>query len=83
MFCHLWYERHAGPLPSKLIDHFRAAVGRAGSGNYQALNNDALLATIAQRDVPDAGCQVVREELAPARPKTRAARLRQPAESVG
>ena len=69
-------------LDNAVIDYFRTAVEKAGSGNYQTLINDALPATIAQRDVLDAVRQVVREELAPARAKARTARSRQAAASV-
>lgn len=47
-------------LDNAVIDHFRTAVEKAGTGNYQTLINDALLATIQQRDVLDAVRQVVR-----------------------
>ena len=56
-------------LDNAVIDYFRNAVEKAGSGNYQTLMNDALLAYIQQRSVLDAVRQVVREELAPARGK--------------
>ena len=69
-------------LDNTVIEHFRSAVEKAGSGNYQTLMNDALLAFIQQRNVLDAVRQVVREELAPARAKERPARARQPAASV-
>lgn len=52
-------------LDNAVIEHFRAQVEKAGSGNYQTLMNDALLAYIQQRSVLDAVRQVVREELAP------------------
>jgi len=64
-------------LDNTVIEHFRAAVDKAGSGNYQTLINDALLAYIQQRNVLEAVRQVVREELAPAREKARPARTRQ------
>lgn len=69
-------------LDNTVIEYFRSAVEKAGSGNYQTLMNDALLAFIQQRNVLDAVRQVVREELAPARAKERQARARQPAASV-
>ena len=69
-------------LDNTVIEYFRGTVEKAGSGNYQTLMNDALLAFIQQRNVLDAVRQVVREELAPARAKARPARARQPAASV-
>ena len=52
-------------LDNKAIEFFRAAVDRAGGGNYQTLINDALLEHIHRRSTLDAIRQVVREELAP------------------
>ena len=52
-------------LDNMIIEFFRAAVDRAGSGNYQTLINDALLEHIHGRSTLDAVRQVVREELAP------------------
>jgi len=52
-------------LDNTVIEFFRAAVDRAGSGNYQTLINDALLEHIHRRSTLDAVRQVVREELAP------------------
>ena len=69
-------------LDNAVIEHFRGAVEKAGSGNYQTLMNDALLAYIQQRNVLDAVRQVVREELAPARAKARPMRSRQVAAPV-
>ena len=69
-------------LDNTVIEYFRGAVEKAGSGNYQTLMNDALLAYIQQRNVLDAVRQVVREELAPARAKARPARSRQAAAPV-
>lgn len=69
-------------LDNTVIEYFRSTVEKAGSGNYQTLMNDALLAFIQQRNVLDAVRQVVREELAPGRAKSRPARARQPAASV-
>ena len=69
-------------IDNTVIEYFRSAVEKAGSGNYQTLMNDALLAFIQQRSVLDAVRQVVREELAPARAKARPARARQPAASL-
>ena len=50
-------------LDNAVIEHFRSQVERAGSGNYQTLINDALVAFIQQGSVIDAVRQVVREEL--------------------
>jgi uncharacterized protein (DUF4415 family) len=65
-------------LDNAVIEHFRAQVAQAGSGNYQTLINDALLAHIRQRSMLDAVRQVIREELraaqqvrAPARQRSR------------
>lgn len=69
-------------LDNTVIEYFRGAVEKAGSGNYQTLMNDALLAYIQQRNVLDAVRQVVREELAPARAKARPTRARQVAAPV-
>ena len=69
-------------LDNTVIEYFRGAVEKAGSGNYQTLMNDALLAYIQQRSVLDAVRQVVREELAPARAKARLTRSRQVAAPV-
>ena len=52
-------------LDNTVIEFFRAAVDRAGGGNYQTLINDALLEHIHRRSTLDAVRQVVREELAP------------------
>ena len=52
-------------LDSTVIEFFRAAVDRAGGGNYQSLINAALLEHIHRRSTLDAVRQVVREELAP------------------
>jgi uncharacterized protein (DUF4415 family) len=51
-------------LDNTVIEFFRAAVDRVGSGNYQTLINDALLEHIHRRSTLDAVRQVVREELA-------------------
>jgi uncharacterized protein (DUF4415 family) len=61
-------------IDNTVIEHFRAQVERAGTGNYQTLMNDALLAFIQQRSVIDAVRQVVREELSS--PKTKPRQLR-------
>jgi uncharacterized protein (DUF4415 family) len=50
-------------LDTAVIEYFRHQVEQAGSGNYQTLINDALVAFIGQRSVLDAVRQVVREEL--------------------
>ena len=64
-------------IDNAVIAYFRTQVERAGSGNYQTLMNDALLAFIQQRSVIDAVRQVVREELStPPRAKPRQARSR-------
>jgi uncharacterized protein (DUF4415 family) len=63
-------------LDNAVLEYFRTQVERAGTGNYQTLINDALLAFIQQRSVIDAVRQVVREELSTPRTKTRQARSR-------
>ena len=50
-------------LDNAVLEHFKNAVERAGTGNYQTLINDALQMFIHQRSVLDAVRQVVREEL--------------------
>lgn len=63
-------------LDNKVIDDFRAQVERAGTGSYQTLINDALVAFIQQRSTIDAVRQVIREELtAPQRSPRRTQRL--------
>src|SRR5713226_4724895 len=52
-------------LDNTVIGFFRAAVDRAGGGNYQTLINDALLEHIHRRSTLDFVRQAVREELAP------------------
>jgi uncharacterized protein (DUF4415 family) len=52
-------------LDNTVIEFFRAAVDRAGGGNYQTLINEALLEHIHRRSTLDDLRQVVREELAP------------------
>lgn len=52
-------------LDNAVIEYFRAAVDRAGGGNYQTLINDALLEHIQHRSTLEDLRQVVREELAP------------------
>lgn len=64
-------------LDNAVLEYFRGTVEKAGSGNYQTLMNDALLAHVQQRNVLDAVRQVVREELAPARAKSKSSRSRQ------
>lgn len=63
-------------IDNAVIEYFRGQVERAGTGNYQTLLNDALVAFIQQRSVIDAVRQVVREELAAPTPKPRQARAR-------
>ena len=52
-------------LDNTVIEFFRAAVDRAGGGNYQTLINDALLEHIRRGSTLEAVRQAVREELAP------------------
>lgn len=52
-------------LDNTVIEFFRAAVERAGGGNYQTLINDALLEHLHRRSTLEDLRQVVREELAP------------------
>ena len=52
-------------LDNTVIEFFRAAVDRAGGGNYQTLINNALREHIHRQSTLDAVRQVVREELAP------------------
>ena len=61
-------------VDNAVIDYFRAQVERAGTGNYQTLMNDALLACIQQASVIDAVRLVVREEMAAPKARPRAAR---------
>ena len=63
-------------IDNAVIVYFRAQVESAGSGNYQTLMNDALVAFIQQRSVIDAVRQVVREELLLPSAKSRQARAR-------
>lgn len=63
-------------VDNTVIDYFRGLVERAGTGNYQTLMNDALVAYIQQRSVLDAVRVVVREELAAPRAKPPQARAR-------
>ena len=63
-------------IDNAVIAYFRAQVESAGSGNYQTLMNDALVAFIQQRSVIDAVRQVVREELLLPSAKSRQARAR-------
>jgi len=63
-------------IDNAVIEYFRAQVERAGSGNYQTLINDALVASIQQRSIIDAVRRVVREELSGPRAKPRPARPR-------
>ena len=52
-------------LDNTVIEFFRAAVDKAGGGNYQTLINDALLEHIHRGSTLEAVRQVIREELAP------------------
>lgn len=63
-------------LDNAVIEYFRARVDRAGSGNYQTMINDALVAYIQQRSMIEVVRQVVREELSAPRAKGRQARSR-------
>ena len=56
-------------LDNAVLDHFRRQVELAGSGNYQTLINDALVAFIQQQSMIEAVRQVVREEIAEYAPK--------------
>lgn len=67
-------------LDAAVIEYFRRQVEQAGSGNYQTLINDALVAYIGQGAVLDAVRQVVREELRGS--TTRTTRRPQKARSV-
>jgi uncharacterized protein (DUF4415 family) len=69
-------------LDNSVIEHFRSSVEKAGSGNYQTLLNDALVAYIQQRSMIDAVRRVVREELMAPRVKTRSSRARVVAASM-
>jgi uncharacterized protein (DUF4415 family) len=59
-------------LDNAVVDYFRNLVEASGSGNYQTLINNALVAHIQQRDILEAVRKVVREELAQEKPKARA-----------
>ena len=59
-------------IDNTVIAYFRSQVEQAGSGNYQTLINDALVAHIQQRAVVDGVRQVVREEMAASAPRLRA-----------
>jgi uncharacterized protein (DUF4415 family) len=50
-------------LDNRVLDYFRSSVEKAGSGNYQTLINDALMAYIQQQSMVEAVRQAVREEL--------------------
>lgn len=63
-------------IDNAVIEHFRAQVERAGTGNYQTLMNDALLAYIQQKNVIEAVRLVVREELGSPRAKPRPQKAR-------
>jgi uncharacterized protein (DUF4415 family) len=51
-------------IDNAVIEYFRAQVERTGSGNYQTLMNDALVAFMSQRSMVEAVRQVLKEELA-------------------
>ena len=61
-------------LDKHVIEYFRGLVEANGEGNYQTLLNDALVAYIQQRSLLDAVRQVVREEISPAKTKSRTVR---------
>ena len=61
-------------IDNAVIEYFRSQVEHTGSGSYQTLMNDALVAFIQQRSVIDAVRQVVREELSTPKAKVRQAR---------
>ena len=63
-------------IDNAIVEYFRAQVEQAGTGNYQTLMNDALLAFIQQRSVIDAVRQVLREELSDPKVKPRQLRSR-------
>ena len=63
-------------IDNAVLEYFRSQVERAGTGNYQTLMNDALLAFIQQRSVIDAVRQVVREELSSPKARQRQVRSR-------
>ena len=63
-------------VDNAVIEYFRGQVERAGTGNYQTLMNDALLAFMQQRSVIDAVRMVVREEMSAPRAKPRQPRAR-------
>jgi uncharacterized protein (DUF4415 family) len=50
-------------LDTSVINYFRNQIDEAGSGNYQSLINDALVAGIQQKTVLEAVRKVVREEM--------------------
>jgi uncharacterized protein (DUF4415 family) len=50
-------------LDTAVINYFRTQIEESGSGNYQSLINDALVASIQQKSVLDAVRKVVREEM--------------------
>jgi uncharacterized protein (DUF4415 family) len=50
-------------LDTAVIQYFRSQIEESGSGNYQTLINDALVAAIHQKSVLDAVRKVVREEM--------------------
>lgn len=58
-------------VDNTVIEYFRGQVERAGTGNYQTLMNDAMLAFIQQTTVIDAVRRVVREEMSAPKVRTR------------
>jgi uncharacterized protein (DUF4415 family) len=50
-------------LDTAVINYFRTQIEESGSGNYQSLINDALVAAIHQKSVLEAVRKVVREEM--------------------
>ena len=63
-------------IDSAVIAYFRSQVEQAGSGNYQTLINDALVAHTQQRAMVDVLRQVVREELSASMPRPRAGKAK-------
>lgn len=50
-------------LDTAVVNYFRKQIEESGSGNYQSLINDALVAAIQQKTVLEAVRKVVREEM--------------------
>lgn len=63
-------------INNSVLEYFRSQVERAGTGNYQTLINEALVAYIQQRSVIEAVREVVREEMASPRVKSGTTRAR-------